>query len=56
LHILLGLIKVSVKVTDKESEIFAYCRQKFPKLSETKKKKRILVGPQITQLFEELNL
>jgi len=40
LHIMLGLIKVSVKATDKESEMFAYFRQKFPKIIETKKKKR----------------
>jgi hypothetical protein len=33
--------------------MFAYLRQKFPKIIETKKKKRILVGPQITQLFED---
>jgi hypothetical protein len=53
LHIKLGLIKVSVKARYKESEMFAYFRQKFPKIIETKKKKEILVGPQITQLFED---
>jgi hypothetical protein len=53
LHITLGFTEVSEKATDKESEIFTYFRQKFPKISETKKKKGILVGPQITQLFED---
>ena len=39
LHNMLGLIKVSVKATGKESEVFAYFRQIFLKISETKKKK-----------------
>ena len=34
-------------------ETFACFRQKFPKISQTKKKKGTLVGPQITQLFED---
>jgi hypothetical protein len=53
LPIMLGLIKVSVRATDKESEMIAYFRQTFPKISEIKKKKGILVGSQITQLFED---
>ena len=28
-------------------------RQKFPKISEAKKKEGIFIGPQITQLFED---
>jgi len=38
---------------DKESEGFAYLRQKFPKVSEVKMKEVIFVGPQITQLFDD---
>lgn len=40
----LGLIKMSVKAMDKESE-------GFPKISEAKKKEGIFLGPQITQLL-----
>jgi hypothetical protein len=36
LHIKFGLIKIFVKQMDKESEVFAYLRQKFPKISEAK--------------------
>jgi hypothetical protein len=32
---------------------FAYLRQKFPKISEAKKKEGIFIGPQITQLFKD---
>jgi hypothetical protein len=39
----LGLIKIFVKVMDKESEGFAYLKQKFPKISEAKIKERIFV-------------
>jgi len=48
----LRLIKISVKVMDKESEGFAYLRQKFPKTSEAKMKAGIYGGPQIKQLFD----
>jgi hypothetical protein len=37
---------------DKESERFAYVRQKFPKKSDAKIKEGIFVGPRIKQLFE----
>jgi hypothetical protein len=36
---------------DKESEVLAYLRQKFPKTSEAKMKAGIFVGPQLKQLF-----
>jgi len=36
---------------DKESEGFAYLRQKFPKIIEAKMKEGIFDGSQITQLF-----
>ena len=42
-----------MKPVDKESEGFAYLRQKFPKISEAKMKKGIFIGPQIKQLFED---
>jgi hypothetical protein len=47
----LGLIKVSVKAMDKESEGVVYLRQKFPKIRKTKTKQGIFFGVQITQLF-----
>jgi hypothetical protein len=53
LHIRLGLIKISVKAMDKESEGFAYLRQKFPIISEIKLKDGISFGPQIKQQFED---
>jgi hypothetical protein len=46
------LKKIYVKAVDKESEVFAYLRQKFLKISETKIKERVFFGPQNTQLFE----
>jgi hypothetical protein len=36
LHIKLGLIKIFVKAMDEESKEFAYLRQKFPKINDTK--------------------
>jgi hypothetical protein len=42
-----------VKAVDKESEGFAYLRQKFPKINEVKIKEGCFVGPQIKQLFED---
>jgi hypothetical protein len=39
LHIKLALIKIFVKVMDKESKGFAYLRKKLPKITETKMKK-----------------
>jgi len=53
LHIMLGLIKISVKTTDKENENLPISGKYFPIISVTRKKKGILVGSQITQLFEE---
>jgi hypothetical protein len=37
----------------KESEGFAYWRQKFPKMQDTKRKNIIFIGPQIKQLLKE---
>jgi hypothetical protein len=53
LYIKLGLIKKSVKSTDKISEGFANLRQKRPTVNEAKMKEGIFAGPQITQLFGE---
>jgi hypothetical protein len=36
LYIKLALIKIFLKAMDKESEGFAYLRQKFPKISKAK--------------------
>ena len=49
MHIELSLMKVFVKLMDKESEGFAYWRQKFPKISEAKIKEGISIGPQTAQ-------
>jgi hypothetical protein len=45
LHIHVGLIKLSVKAMDKQSEDFAYLRKKFPKISWAKMKEGIVFGP-----------
>ena len=42
-----------MKTTDKGRSGFAQLRQKFPKISEAKIKKRIFIGPQIKQLFKD---
>jgi hypothetical protein len=49
LHIILALIKISVKVMDEEREEFVYLRKTFPKISETKMKEGIFVAPRIQQ-------
>ena len=43
LHIKLGLIKISEKATDEESEGSGYLLQEFPKISEAKNKEGIFV-------------
>ena len=53
LHIKLDLTEISVKAVEKYSKGFACSRQKFPKISDTKMKEEIFVGPQVTQLFED---
>jgi hypothetical protein len=52
-HIELSLIKICVKVMDKESEGFAYLRQKLPKVHEAKKKNGIFIGPRIKLLLKD---
>jgi hypothetical protein len=56
LHIKLALIKIFVKVMDKESKGFTYLRKKLPKISKANMKERIFFGPQIKQLFEDHDL
>jgi len=53
LHIKFGLLKMSVRAMDRESERFAYLRQTFPKISKVKMKEGIFFGPQMTKLFED---
>jgi hypothetical protein len=45
------LIRISVKTMDKESEVLAYLRQKFPRTNEPKMKAGIIVSPQMKPLF-----
>jgi hypothetical protein len=42
-----------VKATDEKSEGFAYLKQTFPRINEDKLKEGFLIGPQMTQLFED---
>jgi len=55
LHINLGFIKIFVKTTNKVGEGFDYLRQTFPNMSEAKIKEGIFVGPQVKQLFQDLD-
>ncbi|GBN67158.1 hypothetical protein AVEN_210986-1 [Araneus ventricosus] len=56
LHIKLGLMKNFVKAMDCGGSGFQYLRLKFPKVSETKIKEGIFVGPQFRQLMKESKL
>ncbi|KAI6650048.1 hypothetical protein LOD99_6263 [Oopsacas minuta] len=58
LHIKLGLMKNFVKAIVKyneEGEGFKYLKDKFPKVSDAKIKVGIFIGPQIRELFKDLN-
>ncbi|GBN64987.1 hypothetical protein AVEN_95361-2 [Araneus ventricosus] len=52
LYIKLGLMKNFVKAMDCGGSGFQYLRLKFPKVSETKIKEGIFVGPQFRQLMK----
>ncbi|GBN74412.1 hypothetical protein AVEN_219035-1 [Araneus ventricosus] len=52
LHIKLGLMKNFVKAMDCGGSGFQYIRLMFPKVSETKIKEGIFVGPQFRQLMK----
>jgi hypothetical protein len=54
-HIQLGLIKIFVQTINKGGEGFDYLRQTFPQISEAKIKEGIFVGPQVKQLFQDLD-
>ncbi|GBN17429.1 hypothetical protein AVEN_230206-1 [Araneus ventricosus] len=53
LHIKFGLMKNFVKAMDCGGSGFQYLRLKFPKVSETKIKEGIFVGPQFRQLMKD---
>ncbi|GBL88581.1 hypothetical protein AVEN_195593-1 [Araneus ventricosus] len=53
LHIKLGFMKNFFKVMDCGGRGFQYLRLKFPKVSESKIKEGIFVGPQIRQLMKD---
>ena len=51
MHLKLGLMKNFLKAMNQEEAAFTYLREKFPKLSEAKlKKKGIFIGPQIRDI------
>ena len=53
LHLKLGLMKNFVKAMDQTGSAFKYLAEKFPRLSETKIKEGVFVGPQIRGLFKD---
>jgi len=53
MHLKLGLTTNSVKAMNQEEAAFSYLREKFPRLSETKLKEGIFIGPQIRDLIKE---
>ena len=58
LHIKLGIIKNFVKAMikfNKEGESFQYIKNKFPKVCDAKIKEGVFIGPQIRELFNDLN-
>ena len=55
LHIKLGLMKIFVKALDKHGEGFGYLRKTFPKLSDSKLKEGIFIGPQIREIIHDDN-
>lgn len=52
-HIKLGLIKNFVKCLNRDGPALQFLKQKFPKLSETKIKEGVFVGPDIKKLIED---
>ena len=55
LHIKLGLYKNFVKALDKNVAGFHYLKEKFPRVSDSKIKEGIFVGPQIRALIRDGN-
>jgi hypothetical protein len=54
LLIKLGLIKNFVKAMDQYSTGFMYLKNKFPRTSDAKIKEGVFVGPQITELIQDI--
>ena len=52
-HIKLGLMKNFVKAIDHTGSAFKYLAEKFPRLSESKIKEGVFVGPQVRKLFRD---
>jgi hypothetical protein len=50
LHIKLGLIKMFARAMHEEGEGYDYLRKKFPRVSQTKIKGGIFVGPRVKGL------
>jgi hypothetical protein len=55
LHIKLGLMKNFVEAFDKRGEGFGYLKKTFPKLSVSKLKYGIFIGPQIREIIHDDN-
>jgi hypothetical protein len=53
LHIKLGLMKNYVKALNEDSKAFKYLTEKFPQISDAKKKAGIFIGPQIRELLKD---
>ena len=56
LHIKLGLVKQFVKALNFEGEVFQEIYSMFPRLSETKIKGGVFVGPQINTMLKSKTL
>jgi hypothetical protein len=54
LHIKLVLIKYFVKAVDQNSAGFMYLKNTFPRISDTKIKEGLFVGPQIRELIQDI--
>jgi hypothetical protein len=54
LYIKLGLMKNSVKTLDRNGTAFSFMCEKFPRHSVEKIKASVFIGPQIYQLFRDL--
>ena len=55
IHMKLGLFKNSVKTLDKNGAGFRYLKEKFPRVSDSKTKEGVFVGPQIRALIRDGN-
>jgi len=53
MHLKLGVMKNLVKDTNKGKAAFTYLLEKFPRLSEAKRKEGIFIGPQIRDIVKD---